>query len=460
MQSTRSNLLIISMLLNLGLLLGLGYVVSKSGSNASSADEASNIHPVKGTENLSAQSGEPEPDQAIPQIWSMLEAEDYPTFIANLQKIGCPDETIRLLVAAEINEKYNQQLKDMMRSGDEEFKFWATGMNPFGGSYGAKISDMMEVERARQDEVKAALGELGVPETAESWMYGGPAMASYLEQNLGFLPKEERNNVMDIYMQYQMKQSEIIMNANGIMLPSDQEAIRAMKQEMNEQLASLMTPEQKQDLDLYMSDTANMMRSQLVGFNPTEDEFRAIFDIQQAFDQNYSNQYGLMGASPEEQAERQAAQQELQNQIRETLGEERFQDYQKAQDYSYRTLTQLSDRLGLESGAADEVYGMQQDIQTAQNQILGDPNLSMTEKGAALREIANESRSSVEGLLGEEGYNYYLSSGGYWLNQLETTANNFEQPVIQPQGFDTPQSTDAQVLDLVEEVLQSDEPLD
>ncbi len=38
--------------------------------------------------------------------WSQLESEDYPTFIANLRRIGCPEETIRLLVSGEISQIY------------------------------------------------------------------------------------------------------------------------------------------------------------------------------------------------------------------------------------------------------------------------------------------------------------------------------------------------------------------
>lgn len=457
MNSTRSNLLVVSMILNLGLLLGLGYLLTKSDkTTATEGSQAQSHSPSNGSSTFgsSPDSDRPDPGKAIPKIWNLLEAEDYPTFIANLKKIGCPDETIRLLVAAEINEKYAQQMKELIQSEGELFKYWQTGMNL--GFNASVISDTRALERSRKEEMQAALGELGTPEFADA----GVAGSITLSRQLTFLPEEQRSEVMDIYTQFQLKRSEIMMNANGVMLPPDQEAIQALSQEMNEQLASMLTPEQKTTLDLYLSDTANMMRSQLVGFNPTEEEFRSIFEIQQAFDQSYPSQYGMMSMDPEEQEAMQLARQEMESSLKETLGEDRYQDYQKAQDYSYRALTQLSDRLGLEAGAADEVYGMQQVVEKAQNQILDDPNLSMAEKGAALREIANESMSSVAGLLGEDGYKYYLSSGGFWLDQLETTADNFEQPLIQPQDFDTPQSTDAQVLELVEEVLLSDEPLD
>lgn len=452
MNSTRSNLLVVSMILNLGLLLGLGYLLTKSEKTTEPEEAQSQQLNSSVDSSLSGDSPDldlPSPEKAIPKIWNLLEAEDYPTFIANLRKIGCPDETIRLLVAAEINEKYAQQMKELIQSEGELFKYWQTGMN-LGFNAGV-ISNTMALEKSRKEEMKAALGELGTPEFAEPAGVGSIT----LSRQLTFLPEEQRSEVMNIYMQFQLKRSEIMMNANGVMLPPDQDAIQALNQEMNEQLASMLTPEQKTTLDLYLSDTANMMRSQLVGFNPTEEEFRSIFEIQQAFDESYPSQYGTMSMDPEEQAAMQLARQEMEGSLKEKLGEARYQDYQKAQDYSYRALTQLSDRLGLEAGAADEVYGMQKDIQAAQNQVMGNAEMSMEERAAALREIAEESRSTVEGLLGEEGYNYFRNSGGYWLDQLDMMANSMEQ---QAQSFAVPQSTDAQVLDLVEEALQLDEP--
>jgi hypothetical protein len=39
-------------------------------------------------------------------IWSQLESPDYPTYIANLRRIGCPEQTVREIVAADLDDLY------------------------------------------------------------------------------------------------------------------------------------------------------------------------------------------------------------------------------------------------------------------------------------------------------------------------------------------------------------------
>jgi hypothetical protein len=41
-----------------------------------------------------------------PFRWSQLEAKDYPTYIANLRAIGCPEQTIREIVVADVDDLY------------------------------------------------------------------------------------------------------------------------------------------------------------------------------------------------------------------------------------------------------------------------------------------------------------------------------------------------------------------
>jgi hypothetical protein len=413
MKSQKTNLLIISMILNLVLLLGTGYLANQlrnSKAVDSSASEELDAGPG-GAENANVATSS-DPMKKIPQIWYLMEADDYPTFIANLRKIGCPDETIQLLVAGEINEKYSQQLQALAFENSSESSFWKTSASPGIGASAGMRRRIMDLDQARLNELKDALGDLGVPASSASLFRGGPASSAQMSQYFDFLPGETREAVMSEYMNFQMKSSEIYLNANGVMLPSDQEALRDLQIQMDESLTALMSPEEKQELDLYLSDTANMMRTQLVGFDPTEEEFRALFEIR---------------SSDADQP-----QSEVDQQIQEVLGEERYADYKKSQDYSYRSLAQLTNRLGLDPGAADEIYGMQNDIQSAQNQILNDPQLNSEQRAAALQEVIRATQESVQAMLGEEGFNYYKNSGGYWINQLEVTAASLEPRELPP----------------------------
>ena len=56
-------------------------------------------------------SSEAEPAAPAPEPfqWSTLEAADYPTYLANLRKIGCPEQTIQDILLADISALYAQK---------------------------------------------------------------------------------------------------------------------------------------------------------------------------------------------------------------------------------------------------------------------------------------------------------------------------------------------------------------
>ncbi len=60
-----------------------------------------------------------------PFVWSSLESEDYPTYIANLRKIGCPEQTIRDIISADLENLYaSKQTALSAKVGTEAFS-WA-----------------------------------------------------------------------------------------------------------------------------------------------------------------------------------------------------------------------------------------------------------------------------------------------------------------------------------------------
>jgi hypothetical protein len=42
--------------------------------------------------------------------WQEIETDDYPTYITNLRDIGCPEQTIRDIIIAEVNDLYAKKL--------------------------------------------------------------------------------------------------------------------------------------------------------------------------------------------------------------------------------------------------------------------------------------------------------------------------------------------------------------
>src|SRR6516225_1861322 len=41
--------------------------------------------------------------------WREVESADYPTYIANLRDIGCPEQTIRDIIIADVNAMYSRK---------------------------------------------------------------------------------------------------------------------------------------------------------------------------------------------------------------------------------------------------------------------------------------------------------------------------------------------------------------
>src|SRR6478609_7713467 len=102
----RSRLLSISLGLNL-LLLGIaGYCTIRNQS-------VRGTPPPTGPINLAAErSAEPltatseDTTTPGPLRWIELESEDYPTYVANLRKAGCPEPVLRRIIGAELKELY------------------------------------------------------------------------------------------------------------------------------------------------------------------------------------------------------------------------------------------------------------------------------------------------------------------------------------------------------------------
>lgn len=68
--------------------------------------------------------------QAAPSFrWSQLESTDYRTYIANLRGIGCPEQTIRDIITADVNSLYAARRRELetstvgsLQAGLEELK--------------------------------------------------------------------------------------------------------------------------------------------------------------------------------------------------------------------------------------------------------------------------------------------------------------------------------------------------
>src|SRR5262245_40896512 len=81
--------------------------------------------PNHATEPAAGEAGRaysPPPATAARFHWSMIESRDYPTYIANLRAIGCPEPTIRDVIFADVSELFVRKRQAMLEP--LERRFW------------------------------------------------------------------------------------------------------------------------------------------------------------------------------------------------------------------------------------------------------------------------------------------------------------------------------------------------
>lgn len=101
-----------SVALNVGLIAHVERVLRKPGGVADAPPAAPQPPKVEPTGVVSARS------EPAPFSWSQIEADDYPTYIANLRKIGCPLQTIQDIVTADIAATYETRRRELIHSSE------------------------------------------------------------------------------------------------------------------------------------------------------------------------------------------------------------------------------------------------------------------------------------------------------------------------------------------------------
>jgi len=341
--------------------------------------------------------------------WRMVESEDYRKYIANLRAIGCPEETIRDIIVADVNKLYESKRKELA-GPKKKFEYWKPG-----ALMGVAIDpERLEKERALNKEKRELLIALlgSAPDEKPDLLAGA---ASQMEAMFDFLPPDKRSKVFELMQDMQTRMQKAMKSG----MPDPEDLRKAMK-ESEDAMAAVLTPEEMLDYNLRFSMTANMMRMQLAGFEPTEQEFLDIFKKRKAYDDEFGVAgMGALNLKGEEKQKQETAEKELKDQIKGILGDDRFKDYQRAQDYNFQAMYRVADREGLGKEAAVKVYEMKRIAEEEARKIRQDQSLTKEQRNAALQGIRAETENSIRTVFGDKGYEtYQRRAGARWLNNI------------------------------------------
>lgn len=339
--------------------------------------------------------------------WRMVESEDYRKYIANLRSIGCPEETIRDIIIADVNKLYESRRKELA-GPKKKFEFWKPG-GMMGASFDA---ERMEKERALNQEKRTLLTELlgSAPDDKPDLLAGA---ASQIEAMFDFLPADKRTKVFDLMQDMQGRMQKSMKGG----APNPEDIRKAMK-ETETGIAGVLNPEELLDYNLRFSMTANMMRMQQAGFEPTETEFLELFKKRKAYDDEYGLPgVGALNLKGEEKEKQKTAEQKLNDEIKLELGEERYQEYKRAQDYAFQAMYRVAERENLGKDAAVKAYEMKKTAEDEARKLRSDNALNQEQRAAALAGIRAETEKGIRSVFGEKAFESYQNQA-YWLKGI------------------------------------------
>lgn len=408
-------LLVFSLVANLALLGTVGYLVTKKGTdNAGSGVQVpghSLSKPRFFTKSILDQKNVSkfETNVSIPQInWRMVESEDYRKYIENLRAIGCPEETIRDIITADVNKLFDARKKEMRAASTNKFEFWKAG-NMFSGMMDEeKMKQREELSKEKRELLRTLLGVEAEekPDMA--------AMMSPLEDMLDFLPEGKQTKILELMQSMQTKMMKSMKD--GAPDGGDMKAMQKAQKEMEAEMAKILTPEEFENYQLRLSQTSMMMRMQLTSFDPNEKEFRDIFKLQKEFD----DEYGAMGINLSDDPDKmKKAKDDLNEKVKEILGGDRYTDYERSQDYIYQGIAKVAQREGLPKEAGIKVYDMKKVAEAEATKVRANKSLSADQRKAALEAIRTETERSMGEVLGAKAMeNYQKQPTAYWLRNI------------------------------------------
>jgi len=317
--------------------------------------------------------------------WRQVESTDYLAYIANLRAIGCPEETIRDIIVADVNKLFAPRYSALTASAPE-LAWWGRfdKNKPVRAALAAAL-------RALNEEKMALLVRLLGSSAGAEFAFTETSAAAVREQNsFAFLPESKRIAVHDLISRYQALREWSEAQWKG--LPSDER--NAKEKELlaarTRELAALLTPEEMHEFALRDSPASDDLRREFGRSDLTEAEFRKLFEL-------YDNFHQKLPDVRTEDVKR------LEEDYAAALGPDRLADLKRENDRTWRGLQDLAAEQNLTPDSLRQAYSIKQEYQEkmveAVRRMFADPQ----QNPQPVRDLAAEMDRRLEPIIGAAG---------------------------------------------------------
>ncbi|MGC4072044.1 MAG: hypothetical protein QM760_05920 [Nibricoccus sp.] len=380
-----------------------------SSFSVSTSGGSSNSRPSSAAASASSDKSAVPPGPYAP-LWEKLRTGDA-SVVASLRAAGWPEEAIRALVEAQVNDLYRARSR-ALTPDYSKVEYWR--QNPYSSTWTADTAKAWrDLNREKTAMLKKLLGD-----------DYAPVPNLYAADRYPNLTPAQIETVQAIEEDYRVLRYGITGTGNdynSILLPEDREKLAYLEKEKTADLSKVISADTQLELDLRNSNAASQLRFQLTAFDPSEEEFRKIFALQKTATDALGITYSNATAAQREALNKSQA--SIDAQVKEILTPERYADYTRAKDYEYRRLYQLTERLELPKDKALAAYAVKADIEKRYREIKPTPGPDGAKAAAAARSaLAQEAEQLLVESLGQRGYDAYKSAGANWLTRMTPAA--------------------------------------
>lgn len=374
------NILILTLLVINGTLI-YAYIAREPAAIVKHIETAPQITPLP-IESLQQQ-------QDAPEIAILTPEEDLTTLAAQLRERGLSEDLVRQMVLAAINRDF--LIQEQSRQIDTPY--WK---RPERGRY--RYQTVM-ADLSNKEAKRTLLLDIFGEDIIEDPVFAD--LFKPLDESLAFLSSDKQ-----IAMDSLRRSSRAVgtVQRSGF-LREDRTEIRSTAADLNRAIEELLTPDEYLEVQLRESRLAQVVKSNMDGMEYGEQEFRDIFQIRNALESDAERASGPGGRDAF-----MAAREASNEQVRDYLGEQRFEEYERLQDPLFRSLKTVGEYYNTSESDVVAVYDITNQANTQIRELSQNKQLTKQESRQKVEEIQAETHSNIVDLVGEEAADSVLQN--------------------------------------------------
>lgn len=343
-----------------------------------------------------------------------LAQERFKRAVVDLRRAGLPESSIQDVILGFVNRQYGPKILALRKTVD---RYWEPVQRHKLDEDNAEMQRESQARSLEAERAQLLQAILGVDwPWIEAQVTGKP---DRFEKYTDLFEPPSRPKARQILASFDQLERDVIRRANGTLGSPERAELDRLYHDKLQQLRTFLSAGEVEEFELRTSWTAEHLKQiDLVGFAPTEDEFRAIFRVRKAFDEREAENTGD-GANIEDRSMLVLAQAQLDEQLRNALGTARYAEYRRSQDYTFRALVELADEFDLGAAAAPQAHALRESVLEQVRHLNEDLSIAAVDRQQCLRELHSHTEDVIRNLLGAGAYRKYTGlQAGSWIHDI------------------------------------------